>query len=77
MSTENQGSHEILLVQIRKAIFLKIFSNNEPSLQEGRGLIARPRRQMDWMKGYWAALGFWTNSASGSLYVNSETLEDV
>jgi hypothetical protein len=28
----------------------------KPSIEERRGLNARPRRQMDWMNGYFAAL---------------------
>ena len=49
-----------------------------PSHQEGRGLNARPRRQIDWMKGYLAALAYWASSeAFGPLHFNSEALEDV
>jgi hypothetical protein len=38
-----------------------------PAGKERRGLDARPRRQMDWMKGYSAALAFRCCSAGASL----------
>ena len=45
-----------------------VFQNSRSPQQEGRGLNARPRRQIDWMKGYMAGLAFWASSASASLH---------